>query len=152
MKKYDLIVVGAGHAGVEAAHIAAKLGCQTLLLTIDIETIAKLSCNPAVGGVAKGHLVKEVDALGGLIGQIADQCAVSYRFLNRSKGKAVWSTRAQVDRFSYPKAARDTLENTANLSILQAKVKKLPKLKPPAPHWNVFQTTLHNSLPLLNFN
>ncbi len=122
---YDCIVVGSGHAGIEAAHAAAKLGCRVLLLTLDVEGIGRLSCNPAVGGVSKGHLVREVDALGGLIAKITDKCAVGYRILNRSKGKAVWASRAQVDRFQYPKIARQFLENTPNLEILQAKAKKI---------------------------
>lgn len=122
MKSYDCIVIGAGHAGIEAANAAAKMGCSVLLLAIDADTIGKLSCNPAVGGVSKGNLVREVDALGGLIGRIADSCALSYRILNRSKGKAVWSTRAQVDMFSYPKAARRLLEKNNNITIGQAKV------------------------------
>ena len=125
MKTYDVIVVGAGHAGIEAAYASAKLGSQVLFLTIDIETIGKLSCNPAVGGVSKGHLVRETDALGGLIATIADSCAISYRFLNRSKGKAVWASRAQVDRFSYPKLARSILEAQGNIRILQAKADKI---------------------------
>ena len=124
-KKYDCIVIGAGHAGIEASCAAAKLGCHVLVLTIDIDGIGKLSCNPAVGGVSKGHLVREVDALGGAIGKIADKCAVSYRILNRSKGKAVWSTRAQVDMFLYAKTAREILENIKNITILQAKVQKI---------------------------
>ena len=125
MNKYDCIVIGSGHAGIEASHSAAKLGCDVLLLTTDIDAIGKLSCNPAIGGVSKGHLVREVDALGGLIGRIADECALSYRILNRSKGKAVWSTRAQVDMFAYPNVAGDLLKNIRNIKILQAKVKKI---------------------------
>ena len=125
MEKYDCIVVGAGHAGIEAANIAAKLGSSVLLLTIDIEAIGKLSCNPAVGGVAKGHLVREVDALGGLIAEITDQSSLGYRILNRSKGKAVWATRAQVDMYSYPKVARNYLASNKNITILQAKAEEL---------------------------
>jgi len=125
MSNYDCIVIGGGHAGIEASHAAAKLGCLTLLITLDLEGIGRLSCNPAVGGVSKGHLVKEVDALGGLIAKITDKCAISYRILNRSKGKAVWASRAQVDRFLYPKVARQFLEDIPNLKILQAKVKKI---------------------------
>jgi tRNA uridine 5-carboxymethylaminomethyl modification enzyme len=125
MKTYDVIVIGSGHAGIEASHAAAVMGCSVLLLIIDIDTIGKLSCNPAVGGVAKGHLVRETDALGGLIGRLADDCALGYRILNRSKGKAVWSTRAQVDKFLYPKKARSLLENTKNITILQAQVSNL---------------------------
>ncbi|HEC68922.1 MAG TPA: tRNA uridine-5-carboxymethylaminomethyl(34) synthesis enzyme MnmG [Candidatus Omnitrophica bacterium] len=125
MKNYEVIVVGAGHAGIEASYISAKLGCSVLLLTLDIDNIGKLSCNPAVGGVAKSHLVREVDVLGGLIGKIADECAVSYRILNKSKGKAVWATRAQVDRFLYSQIARRFLEEEENIKILQAKVKRI---------------------------
>ena len=125
MKKYDCIVIGAGHAGIEASNAAAKLGSSVLLLTVDIDAIGKLSCNPAVGGVSKGNLVREVDALGGLIGKIADSCALSYRILNKSKGKAVWSTRAQVDMFSYPKVAKKELEKNKNIDIIQAKVEEI---------------------------
>ncbi|MDD4954569.1 MAG: tRNA uridine-5-carboxymethylaminomethyl(34) synthesis enzyme MnmG [Candidatus Omnitrophica bacterium] len=125
MKKYDCIVIGAGHAGIEAAYASAKLGLNTLLLTLSLDTIGKLSCNPAVGGVAKGNLVREVDALGGLIGKLADKCALNYRILNKSKGKAVWATRAQVDMVEYPSAAKSFLEACSNLTILQAKVKNI---------------------------
>ncbi|MBU1121781.1 MAG: tRNA uridine-5-carboxymethylaminomethyl(34) synthesis enzyme MnmG [Candidatus Omnitrophota bacterium] len=125
MNKYDVIVVGSGHAGIEACFSAAKLGCSVLLLTLNIDDIGKLSCNPAVGGVGKGHLVREVDALGGLIGKITDKAALSYRFLNRSKGKAVWATRAQVDSDYYPKTAKKFLEENKNIQILQAKVRSI---------------------------
>lgn len=125
MNKYDVIVIGAGHAGIEAAYSSAKLGLRTLILTLSLDTIGKLSCNPAIGGVSKGHLVRETDALGGLIGRITDNSAINYRILNKSKGKAVWSTRAQVDMFLYPYTARQFLENESNLDILQAKVKKI---------------------------
>jgi tRNA uridine 5-carboxymethylaminomethyl modification enzyme len=125
MKKYDCIVIGAGHAGIEAAHSASKLGLNTLLLTLSLDTIGKLSCNPAIGGVAKGNLVREVDALGGLIGKIADNCALNYRVLNKSKGKAVWATRVQVDSLEYLSVARKYLEACPNLTILQAKVKNI---------------------------
>lgn len=125
MEKYDLIVVGAGHAGIEAAYAASRMGISVLLLTLSLDTIGKLSCNPAVGGVSKGGLVKEVDALGGLIGRLADSTAVSYRRLNKSKGKAVWATRAQVDMFLYPQHARKTLENTGNIEILEAKTDEI---------------------------
>ncbi len=124
-EKYDCIVVGAGHAGIEASNAAAKLGCRVLLLAIDHDGIGKLSCNPAVGGVSKGHLVREVDALGGVIGRLADKCALGYRILNRSKGKAVWATRAQVDMSLYPKEARKFLEGFENIRILQAKVSEI---------------------------
>ncbi|MBU2044186.1 MAG: tRNA uridine-5-carboxymethylaminomethyl(34) synthesis enzyme MnmG [Candidatus Omnitrophica bacterium] len=124
-KQYDVIVVGGGHAGIEAAWSAAKLGCQVLLLSLDLEGIGKLSCNPAVGGVAKGHLVREIDALGGLIGKIADECSLGYRILNRSKGKAVWATRAQVDMQLYPEIARSFLEKNRNIKIFQSKVDEI---------------------------
>ena len=123
--EYDVIVIGAGHAGIEASFSAAKLDRKVLLITLDIDGIGKLSCNPAVGGVSKGHLVKEVDALGGLIGRIADKCALSYRRLNKSKGKAVWATRAQVDRFVYPKIARSFIENDERIRILSSKADKI---------------------------
>ena len=123
--KYDVIVIGAGHAGIEASFSAAKLDRKVLLITLDVDGIGKLSCNPAVGGVSKGHLVKEVDALGGLIGKIADKCALSYRRLNKSKGKAVWATRAQVDRFTYPHIARSFIENDERIRILSSKVDKI---------------------------
>lgn len=125
MKKYDCIVIGAGHAGIEASYCSSKLGLNTLLLTLSLDTIGKLSCNPAIGGVAKGNLVREVDALGGLIGRLADKCALNYRILNKSKGKAVWATRAQVDSLEYPLTARKFLESSPNLTILQAKVKNI---------------------------
>lgn len=125
MKKYDIIVIGAGHAGIEAAHAASKIGCRTLLLTLDADRVGKLSCNPAVGGVSKGALVREVDALGGLLGRITDSAAIGYRVLNRSKGKAVWATRAQVDMFLYPQLAKRYLEKNKNIDILQAKAEKI---------------------------
>jgi len=125
MKKYDCIVIGAGHSGIEASYCASTLGLNTLLLTLSLDTIGKLSCNPAVGGIAKGNLVREVDALGGVIGKITDKCALNYRILNKSKGKAVWATRAQVDSLEYPRVARKLLEKSSNLTILQAKVKKI---------------------------
>ncbi len=125
MKKYDCIIIGAGHSGIEASYCASTLGLNTLLLTLSLDTIGKLSCNPAVGGIAKGNLVREVDALGGVIGKITDKCALNYRILNKSKGKAVWATRAQVDSLEYPRVARKLLEKSSNLTILQAKVKKI---------------------------
>jgi tRNA uridine 5-carboxymethylaminomethyl modification enzyme len=125
MNKYDVIIIGGGHAGIEAAYAAARLQCSTLLLTLNLDNIGKLSCNPAIGGVAKSTLVKEVDALGGLIGRIADKTAISYRRLNKSKGKAVWSTRAQVDKIYYPQVARKLLEQHPYVKILEAKADKL---------------------------
>lgn len=125
MPKFDCIVIGGGHAGIEAAHASAKMRCRVLLLTIDNEAIGKLSCNPAVGGVSKGHLVREVDALGGLIGVLTDASSLGYRILNRSKGKAVWATRAQVDMLIYPQEAKKFLEKTENIEIMAAKVEKI---------------------------
>ena len=100
-KQYDVIVIGSGHAGCEAAHAAARMGCKTCLITMNLDTIGKLSCNPSIGGTAKGHLVREIDALGGLMGIVADKSAIHSRMLNSSKGEAVWSPRAQVDRSIY---------------------------------------------------
>jgi len=125
MKKWDIIIVGAGHAGIEAAHAGAKLGCRVLLVTLDIEKIGALSCNPAVGGIAKGNLVREVDALGGVMAKITDRVAVSYRRLNKAKGKAVWATRAQVDRFRYPEVAKEFIERFSSISVVKAKVQHL---------------------------
>ncbi|MCF7886787.1 MAG: tRNA uridine-5-carboxymethylaminomethyl(34) synthesis enzyme MnmG [Candidatus Omnitrophica bacterium] len=125
MEKYDVIVVGGGHAGIEAVFASAQMNCSVLLITLDVDSIGKLSCNPAIGGIAKGALVREVDALGGLIGKITDSCAISYRILNKSKGKAVWATRAQVDMFAYPQLARKFLEDNKNIDILQAKAEEL---------------------------
>jgi tRNA uridine 5-carboxymethylaminomethyl modification enzyme len=125
MKIYDVIVVGAGHAGIEAAHAATRLGCSVLLLTVSVDTIGKLSCNPAVGGVAKSHLVREVDALGGVIGRLADKAALQYRILNRSKGKAVWATRVQVDKYRYNDASIELMLGLTGLSVLEAQVEKI---------------------------
>lgn len=112
-------MVGAGHAGCEAAHAAARMGARTLLLTMNLDTIAKMSCNPAIGGTAKGHMVREIDALGGIMGKIADQTGIQFRMLNRSKGPAVWSPRAQSDKLAYQTAMRHALEQIPNLFIMQ---------------------------------
>ena len=116
---YDVIVVGAGHAGCEAAAAAANLGSQTLLVTMDMNKIAQMSCNPAVGGIAKGQIVREIDALGGQMGIVTDRTAIQFRMLNRSKGPAMWSPRAQSDRARFIQCWRGILENTPNLSIWQ---------------------------------
>lgn len=116
---YDVIVIGAGHAGCEAAHAAALLGVSTLLMTIDMNKIAQMSCNPAVGGIAKGQIVREIDALGGMMGVVTDESAIQFRMLNRSKGPAVWSPRSQSDRMEFSRLWRNILENTPNLSMWQ---------------------------------
>ena len=117
--EYDIIVIGGGHAGCEAASAAARLGSRTLLLTMDMDKIAAMSCNPAVGGVAKGQIVREIDALGGQMGRITDLTTVQFRMLNRSKGAAMWSPRAQCDKHRFSREWRRTLENTQNLYIWQ---------------------------------
>lgn len=116
---YDIIVIGGGHAGCEAAAAAARLGSRTLLLTMDMDKLAAMSCNPAVGGVAKGQIVREIDAIGGQMGRITDLTAIQFRMLNRSKGAAMWSPRAQCDKTRFSQEWRHTLENTANLYIWQ---------------------------------
>lgn len=119
---YDVIVIGAGHAGCEAAHAAARIGVSTLLITIDMNKIAQMSCNPAIGGIAKGQIVREIDALGGMTGVITDRTAIQFRMLNRSKGPAMWSPRAQSDRMKFSNLWRETLENTPNLRMWQDSV------------------------------
>ena len=116
---YDIIVIGGGHAGCEAASAAARLGSRTLLLTMDMTKMASMSCNPAIGGVAKGQIVREIDALGGETGRITDLTAVQFRMLNRSKGAAMWSPRAQCDKTRFSEEWRRTLENTRHLYIWQ---------------------------------
>ena len=118
-KVYDVIVVGSGHAGIEAALASARMGCQTLLLTHNIETLGEMSCNPSIGGIGKGHLVREIDAMGGAMGSAADMGGIQMRTLNDSKGPAVRSTRAQIDRNLYKIAMRGKLENQKNLDIFQ---------------------------------
>ncbi|MDP3437054.1 MAG: FAD-dependent oxidoreductase, partial [Bacteroidales bacterium] len=118
-EKYDIIVIGAGHAGCEAAYSAAKMGSQVLLLTMDMGKIAQMSCNPAIGGIAKGQIVREIDALGGYTGIITDSSTIQFRMLNRSKGPAMWSPRAQCDRQHFSMNWRYLLENTKNLHLWQ---------------------------------
>ncbi|RYZ87797.1 MAG: tRNA uridine-5-carboxymethylaminomethyl(34) synthesis enzyme MnmG, partial [Proteobacteria bacterium] len=124
-EKYDVIVVGAGHAGCEAAAAAAKLGSKVLLVTMNMNTIAQMSCNPAMGGVAKGQIVREVDALGGMSGIITDKTAIQFRMLNKSKGPAMWSPRAQSDRMRFAEEWRLTLEQTENVDFWQETVKEV---------------------------
>ena len=123
--KYDVIVIGAGHAGCEAAAAAANLGSKTCLITMDMNKIGQMSCNPAVGGIAKGQIVREIDALGGYMGLVTDRTAIQFRMLNRSKGPAMWSPRAQCDRGKFIWAWREILENIPNLHIWQDTVEEL---------------------------
>jgi tRNA uridine 5-carboxymethylaminomethyl modification enzyme len=125
MVNYDVIVVGAGHAGCEAARACARLGLKTAMVTMNLDLIAQMSCNPAVGGIAKGHLVREIDALGGIMGEITDAVGIQFRLLNTSRGPAVWSPRAQCDKKQYRLRMRTILENEPNLRILQAEVAQL---------------------------
>ena len=122
---FDVIVIGGGHAGTEAALAAARMGAKTLLLTHNIETLGQMSCNPAIGGIGKGHLVKEIDAMGGVMAKAADRGGIQFRILNSRKGPAVRATRAQADRVLYKAAVRETLENQPNLSLFQQAVDDL---------------------------
>ena len=119
LPKYDVIVVGAGHAGCEAATAAANLGSSVLLITMDMNKIAQMSCNPAIGGIAKGQIVRELDALGGYTGIVTDRSSIQFRMLNRSKGPAMWSPRAQCDRMIFSAEWRKIVENTDNLDMWQ---------------------------------
>ncbi|HEY6375613.1 MAG TPA: tRNA uridine-5-carboxymethylaminomethyl(34) synthesis enzyme MnmG [Edaphobacter sp.] len=121
-EQYDVVVVGAGHAGCEAAVAAARMGLRTAIFTLNLDLIAQMSCNPAIGGIAKGHLVREVDALGGVMGEVADACGIQFRLLNTSRGPAVWSPRAQCDKALYRVKMREVLEGQKNLFIKQAEV------------------------------
>ncbi|WCL49519.1 tRNA uridine-5-carboxymethylaminomethyl(34) synthesis enzyme MnmG [Leptospira sp. GIMC2001] len=123
--RFDCIVVGAGHAGTEAAYISARAGLKTLLITMNLDTIGQMSCNPAIGGIAKGHMVREVDALGGLMGRVIDATGIQFKMLNTSKGPSVWAPRAQADKKEYQLKVKHTLEATANLSIRQDTVEDL---------------------------
>ena len=116
---FDCVVIGAGHAGIEAAHAAARIGAKTALITIDKSKIGAMSCNPAIGGLAKGQIVREVDALGGLMGLATDATGIQFRMLNRSKGPAVQSPRAQADKYRYQQYMINALEQTPNLTIVE---------------------------------
>src|SRR3989441_11688487 len=122
---FDVVIVGGGHAGTEAPLASARMGRKTLLLTHNIETLGQMSCNPSIGGIGKGHLVKEVDALGGTMAVATDEAGIQFRILNASKGPAVRATRAQADRLLYKQAIRNRLENQPNLSLFQQAVDDL---------------------------
>src|SRR5580692_6564161 len=124
-EKYDVVVIGAGQAGCEAARACARMGLRTAMVTMNLDLIAQMSCNPAIGGIAKGHLVREIDALGGLMGEVADAVGIQFRLLNTSRGPAVWSPRAQMDKRLYRVRMREVLENEPNLRIKQAEVAAL---------------------------
>ena len=124
-KEYDIIVVGAGHAGCEAAAAAANMGSKVLLITMNMQTIAQMSCNPAMGGIAKGQIVREIDAMGGYSGIVTDKSLIQFRMLNRSKGPAMWSPRAQSDRMLFAATWREMLENTPNVDFYQDMVVEL---------------------------
>src|SRR3954471_11721184 len=124
-EQFDLVVVGAGHAGCEAAVASARMGLKTALFTLNVDLIAQMSCNPAVGGIAKGHLVREVDALGGIMGEVTDAVGIQFRLLNTSRGPAVWSPRAQCDKQQYRQKMREVLESQPSLFIKQAEVADL---------------------------
>src|SRR5436305_13281985 len=121
-EQIDVLVIGSGHAGIEAALASARLGCETLILTQNLDTIGQMSCNPAIGGPAKSHVVKEIDALGGVMGINADATGIQFRVLNRSKGEAVWATRVQCDKKAYQFRLKGILEKTPNLRLLQGTV------------------------------
>src|SRR5436190_4300783 len=124
-QKYDVIVIGAGHAGCEAAAAAAVMGSKVLLITMNMNTIAQMSCNPAMGGVAKGQIIREIDALGGLSGIVSDRSMIQFRMLNMSKGPAMWSPRTQNDRMKFAEEWRLALERTPNVDFWQDMVKEL---------------------------
>src|ERR1700676_510182 len=124
-KRYQVLVVGGGHAGIEAAMAAARLGCSTMMLTQNLDTIGQMSCNPAIGGLAKGHMVREIDALGGAMGMNTDATGIQFRMLNRAKGPSVRAPRAQCDKKAYQFRMKAVLERTNNLDLQQATVSKV---------------------------
>ena len=124
MKK-KIVIAGGGHAGVEAALAIAQLNCKAIIITMDKTAIARMSCNPAIGGLAKGHLVKEIDALGGVMGHAADVSSIQFKTLNKTKGRAVWSLRAQVDKHSYPKYINGLIKKDKNISVVSGQVVNL---------------------------
>ncbi len=145
-EKFDAVVVGAGHAGCEAAMAAARMGLKTALYTLNVDLIAQMSCNPAVGGIAKGHLVREVDALGGIMGEVTDAVGIQFRLLNTSRGPAVWSPRAQCDKQAYRLKMREVLESQPNLKIKQAEVADLIVSKVPSTEYRVPSATENSVL------
>src|SRR6476620_11462856 len=125
MKDFDVIVIGGGHAGCEAAHATARMGCETALISLDLSRVAVMSCNPAIGGLAKGQLVKEIDALGGVMGMNTDKTAIQYRRLNSSKGPAVRSSRAQCDKALYALRMQEYLDQVLNLTVLTGEAEEI---------------------------